>query len=155
MIWIKLLVSAAVVGFGVFLGWAAAGKYRARAQWFALHLSFNERYLNELGYSRKPLGEFLLGVPREGEFGRAVEKFRLRREIGEHGFLSQEENRFELEYFGMLGKGDSLSQSGYFSAQNKILEEKKAESEREAKARGALYLKLGLLGGLAAVILII
>ena len=55
----------------------------------------------------------------------------------------------------MLGRGDALSQSGFFSARRAALEQKKADTEKEAKARGALYLKLGLLAGLAFVILII
>ena len=55
----------------------------------------------------------------------------------------------------MLGRGDAQSQQSCFSAQKAILEEKKADSEREAKTRGELYLKLGLLAGLALVILIV
>ena len=55
----------------------------------------------------------------------------------------------------MLGKGDAQSQSVFFAAKRAALQQRREESEKEAKARGALYLKLGLLAGLAFVILII
>ena len=55
----------------------------------------------------------------------------------------------------MLGKGDAFSQKGYFEMQKSALEEKKTKSTAEAKRHGELYLKLGLLAGLAIVILIV
>ena len=70
-------------------------------------------------------------------------------------FLTDEEKKECADYFSMLGKGDAFSQSGFFTARRAALAQKKEESEKEAKARGELYLKLGLLAGLAFVILII
>ena len=47
------------------------------------------------------------------------------------------------------------SQKGYFCARREPLGEVRAACEKQAKAKGELYLKLGLLAGLAFVILII
>ena len=57
--------------------------------------------------------------------------------------------------FSMLGTGDALSQKNYFSAQTAALTRKRENGVKEAKSRGELYVKLGLLAGLAAVILIV
>ena len=51
--------------------------------------------------------------------------------------------------------GDARTQSAFFSAQAARLNALREQSAREAKARGELYLKLGLLAGLALVVLIL
>ncbi len=156
MLWLKLLLAAATVAFSTALGYFLAGKYRARKLFFAEFARFNERYLAELSYERRPLGSFLAECSFEGEFGKTVEAFRERREISfPYSFLSKEEKTDGENYFSSLGRGDAHTQTAYFSAQAGRLKELKEGSEREAKERGELYLKLGLLAGLALVVLII
>ena len=70
--WLKLGVSAAIVAFGVVLGYLAAGKFRARKKFYAQLAAFNERYLNELGYARRPLEQFLKEYEYTGEFEKLV-----------------------------------------------------------------------------------
>ena len=72
MLWLKVLVAALTVAFSVALGYFLAGKYRARKLFFAEFCRFNERYLAELSYERRPLGSFLKEGVYEGEFGKAV-----------------------------------------------------------------------------------
>ena len=156
MLWIKIVLACAAIAFCTLLGHFAASKYRSRRAFYGQMHTFNERYLAELGYSRKPLPQFLAEYRYTGEFARTVETLAVRREgAAPLSFLSAEENKAVQEYFQMLGRGDAHSQSGYFSARRAPLAQKKEESEKEAKERGALYLKLGLLGGLAFVILIV
>lgn len=156
MSWIKLFLGLVTIGFCVLLGYLAAGKYRARKAFYTQLAAFNGRYLNELSYSRRPLADFLTQFSYTGDFGVAVETFSRERVVkGELAFLKKEERSYLQDYFGMLGKGDVRSQSGFFSAQSDALNAKKTESEKEAKTRGELYVKLGLLAGLAFVILII
>lgn len=154
--WIKLLLSGAVIAFCVFLGYLAAGKFRSRKKYFSQFCALNERYLAELGYSRRQLDDFFKESAYNGDFGKMIENFlRDRKLTCAYVYLTDEEKRFSADYFSMMGKGDSHSQNGYFHAQSGILKEKKHSSEQEAKARGDLYLKLGLLAGLAIVILIV
>ncbi len=154
--WLKFLLSFLIIGFCIGLGYIAAEKYRARRRFFAQLDGFNERYLNELSYARTPLNDFLRAYPYAGDFGKSVEAFAAERKLSfAYGYLTKEERADCADYFSMLGKGDAASQSGYFSAKKVQLAEQKATAEREAKARGELYLKLGLLAGLAFVILII
>ena len=90
-----------------------------------------------------------------GEFGRAAEGALQKQQNFKASFLSEEEKREALAYFGQLGRGDSRSQLGYFEGKRSALLSKKERAEKDAKERGELYLKLGLLAGLAFVILIV
>ncbi len=154
--WAKLILCAAIVAFSVALGAFAAGKYRARRQFYRQFYTFNERYLTELRFMRRPLGEFFSAYTYEGDFGALVIAAAEHKAWDKKAeYLTQEERAQLADYFHMLGRGDAQSQQACFTAQKGILEEKRTESEREAKTRGELHLKLGLLAGLALVILII
>lgn len=156
MLWLKFLISALVIAFCIFLGYLASTKHRMRKKFFAQLAAFNERYLTELCYARKPLSDFLREYPYTGDFAKAVNAFAEQRVTEPKlSYLTKEEKKLCADYFGMLGKGDAVSQKSYYSAQKGELEQKKAASEKEAKSRSELYLKLGLLAGLAFVILIV
>ncbi len=154
--WIKFLLSGLIIAFCILLGYLAANKYRSRKKFFAQYEAFNGRYLSELSYARKPLSEFLAAYEYGGEFAKTLKEFSEKREPAlKFSFLTKEEKGDCADYFAMLGKGDSLSQHDYFSSKKQYLAEKKASAEKECKSRSSLYLKLGLLAGLAIVILII
>lgn len=154
--WLKLTVGGAIVAFCTLLGYFAATKYRARKNFYTQFCAFNERYLAELRYARKPLGDFLRENSFSGEFSKTIRAFSADREtkVG-YAFLTHDEQAFCSDYLSMLGRGDARAQSGYFSAQREGLLQKQRACEAEAKKRNELYLKLGLLAGLAFVILIL
>ena len=58
MLWLKFLLAGCSIAFCVALGYLAANKYRSRRKFFDAFHTFNERYLSELGYARKPLPQF-------------------------------------------------------------------------------------------------
>ncbi len=154
--WIKLLLCGLLIAFCVTLGWLAADKYRVRMRFYSQFASFNERFLEELAYTRKPLSALLDPEHYRGEFAKLLEKARTHDLSGiRFSFLSKEETEEVRDYFMTLGRGDAVSQNAYFSARSKMLADRKEASAREAKTRGDLYLKLGLLAGLAFVILIV
>lgn len=156
MLWLKFLLSGLVIAFCTLLGWFASGKYRARRSFFSQLCSLNEKYLAELKFARKPLTRFLSELLLTGDFKKSTEEFIAGRSVKlEFSYLKEEEKALISEYFSMLGKGDSRSQSGYFSSKSGELSEKKTQAEKDAKSYGELYLKLGLLAGLAFVILIV
>ena len=152
---IKLLLCGLVVAFCVLIGYVAGEKYRARKKFFAAFADFNELYLAELAYSRKPLSEFLAGHTFKGEFRKVAEAVGERRPLPKFSFLNSDETEMLADYVSMLGRGDSYSQNGYFSAQKDGLEKRRAKTFEEAKTRGELYLKLGFLAGLALIILML
>lgn len=154
--WLKFLLAALIIAFCVFLGYLASGKYRARKKYFSQLALFNERYLSELSYTRKPLAEFIASFPYTGDFDKSLKGLTENRNAKvDFSYLNADERKLCGDYFTALGTGDSDAQKGYFSAQKRNLEEKKTESEKECKAKSELYLKLGLLAGLAFVILIV
>lgn len=154
--WLKFILCGAVIAFCIFLGYLASAKYRLRKKFFCQLSEFNARYLNELSYSRKPLGALIEGFPCTGDFKKMLVQFdRQHNSAVRFSYLTAEEKKDFSNYFDMLGKGDAFSQKGYFEMQKSALEEKKTKSMTEAKRRGELYLKLGLLAGLAIVILIV
>ncbi len=155
MIWLKLLIGALTVALSVAIGYVLAGKYRERSKFYAQMYAFNERYLSELAFSRKPLADLIAQGEYTGDFAKLLEGARKGGDEPKLSYLQKEEREDAAEYVFMLGRGDSNSQTGFFDAQKHILEQKKQTAEREAKARTALYLKLGLLAGLALVILIV
>ena len=154
--WIKFILSGLIIAFCVLLGYFAAEKYRSRKKFFAQLSDFNERYLTELGYRRKPLDGFLSDYTYTGDFGKVISALACRKSLElKYGYLTKEEKGELEDYFSTLGRGDSASQSGYFTSKRQPLAAKKATSEKEAKAHSDLYIKLGLLAGLAFVILIL
>lgn len=154
--WLKIIICIFVIAFCTVIGYAFAGKYRSRKKFYHQFYQFNERYLNELSYARKPISAFLKEYEYTGDFAKTIKNYHENRNTAvAYSYLTKEENAACTDYFSMLGKGDSLSQKTYFSSKKSMLEEKRNDGDKQAKARGSLYLKLGLLAGLAIVILII
>ncbi len=154
--WIKLLISAFIIAFCIFLGWFAAEKYRHRRKFFSAFLTFNERYLGELGFQRRPLATAVKEYGGEGDFGKSLSAYVLSRKVSlNYAYLTEDERKYCADYFSMLGRGDAKVQTAYFTAQAGELQGRKTDSESECKKRGELYFKLGLLAGLAFVILIV
>jgi len=156
MSWLKLILSVAMIAFCIALAYFASGKYRLRKSFYAQFERFNETYLTELQYRRKALTEFLRNGSYSGAFSETLSRLANGHvvEIG-YPFLTKEEQTDGKYYFSMLGRGDSVSQISFFSSQAKLLSEKKNACAKEAKERTELYLKLGLLSGLALVILVL
>lgn len=156
MLWIKFILGLLVIAFCTFLGYLASSKYRDRRSFYAQLSDLNEKYLAELKYARKPLKKFLSEFEFKGDFEEVMHRYLTDRSINiDYSYLSKAEKESAAEYFRMLGRGDSHSQSGYFSAQAEQLLSAKNQSAKEAKSYTDLYLKLGLLAGLAFVILIV
>jgi len=163
---VKFLLGVAMVAFTAFCGYLLAKKYRQRKLFFLQLKEFNERFLNEISYYRRPIAEFVSGYSYQGEFQslltlffekikeRSVaEKVFLNDE--EFSFLSRDEKRLVEDYFQMLGKGDSSSQKGYFSSVKDSLTKLQTTTETECQKYGDLYVKIGFLCGLLILILML
>ena len=163
----KLFLGIAIVLFTSYCGRFFSKKYRLRKRFFAEFTQFNERYVNEVSYYKRPIMEFAAKYPCRGEFEKLLKGFfdSLRQKsagnsvfssvLQEYDFLKTEEKAFALDYFSMFGKGDSLSQKEYFSGVRKHLAEWKEESEKQSQRYSDLYIKLGFLLGLTLLILMV
>lgn len=158
---LKFLLGVAIVALTSFIGYLLAKKYRQRKDFFLQFYEFNERFLTELAYRRRPIREFVSSYAYRGDFNFLLVEFfsgieeRDAFDLPDLTFLSKEEKSFIFDYFSMLGRGDSLSQKGYFSSVKETLSSHVKSSANACKRYGDLYIKLGFLCGLLILILII
>ena len=160
----KFLFGVALVAFGSFCGYFLAKKYRQRKSFFAqLHL-FNERFISEVSYYRRPIREFANSYAFQGEFRSLLMSFLqnieqngggLEIDWKEYSFLRKDEQSAVQDYFLMLGRGDSSSQKAYFSSVSGAVSKWDSDASIAAKKYGDLYIKLGFLCGLFVLILIL
>ena len=161
----KFFFGIAVVAFTTFCGYIFAKKYRQRKLFFIQLQTFNERFLSEISYYRRPLPELLQRYAYKGEFQIFLNYYlnwvqSSKQEFNamifpECTFLTAEEKNLVEDYFLMLGKGDSASQKTYFSAMKERLISLKDEAVNAHKRYGDLYVKLGFLCGLFLLILML
>ena len=162
----KFIIGIIIVAICSFCGYFLARKYRQRKLFFKELFEFNERFLSEISYYRRPIKEFAGKYTYKGEFGKLLQDFFIGLEkqsleknpltdIPTYAFLGSSEKRVLEDYFLMLGKGDSASQKGYFTSVKNSLLALKTEAENECKKYGDLYVKLGFLCGLFILILLV
>lgn len=163
---LKFVAGLLIVCFTTFCGYTLAKKYRRKKSFFTQMQAFNERFLGEVSYYRRPIEEFLSNYSYEGEFFELLGEFseELRRngeekeffsDFADYPFLTLDEKAFVRDYFSMFGRGDSGSQKAYFAAQKAALDGYKNKSVEDCRRYGDLYLKLGFLFGLAVLVLIV
>lgn len=165
---IKFIVGVCIVAFTSFCGYVLSKKYRQRKSFYAQFYQFNERFLSEITYYRRPIKEFIEKYAYREEFAELLDEYvqtlgqgnknpseRDFSGLPAFSFLSKDETDFVNDYFLMVGKGDSASQKGYFGSAKSVLNERKDVTQAEAKRYGDLYIKLSFLLGLAILVVII
>ena len=162
----KIILAVAIVAFTTFCGYLFTKKYRRKKQFYQQVNEFNERFLNEISYYRRPLRDFATKYSYKGDFAELLDDFFTRVGQGEvtlgfvyanpdMDFLNKEEKGEVDDYFQMLGKGDSASQKAFFSGEKERLKMRLKSAEESYKRYGELYGKLGFLCGIFIVILIV
>ncbi len=161
----KIILAAVIVVFTSFCGYLFTKRYRRKRLFYVQLSEFNEYFLNEICYYRRPLAEFARTHRFSGEFSILLDAYleclkQGKTTLGmvvsatELDFLDKEEKMEIDDYFQMLGKGDSASQKAYFSSVKERLQTRRKNAEECCKRYGDLYIKLGFLCGLFIVILI-
>ena len=127
---------------------------------------FNERFLSELTYFRRPIQEFVFSYTYRGEFlqllcdyinGNKKKNVSVQEILKKdaYSFLKTDEKNIVSNYFSMLGRADSVAQRNYFTSMKEILKFSETEAIKNNQKYGTLYIKLGFLIGVLIVILII
>ena len=65
---IKFMLGIAIICFTTFCGYFFAQKYRRRKDFFRQLCEFNERFLSEITYYRRPLPDFAASYEYKGDF---------------------------------------------------------------------------------------
>lgn len=163
---LKFFVGIIIVAFCTFCGRLLSKKYRQRKLFFHELKEFNERFLSEISYYRRPIQEFVASYSYQGDFGQLIhdsfsaieegtQKENVLKALHKYDFLTEEEKQELQEYFLMLGRGDSSSQKAYFSSRKERLTAWTQGADTAAKQYGDLYIKLGFLCGLFVLLLIV
>lgn len=154
--WFKFIVAIIVVAVGILVGYLCAGKYRARKVYFQAFYAFNDNFITELQYMRREISKLFEGNRADNDFMQMARRALLERSTPDKpSYLTADEYQFALDYFKAVGRTDAKTQSEWFTSRKKQLEKSSVDAENEAKKRGELYLKLGLLAGLALVIIVV
>lgn len=162
----KALIGVSIIGFCVLCGYLLSKKYRIKRAFFSQLKEFNERFINEISYYRRPIETFIYAYEYKGEFFLLLQDFLkcIKDEnvtisqiltLPEYTFLKKEDKKRVEDYFSMLGKGDSASQKAYFSSIKDELAKEAEGASADAKKYVDLYIKLGFLFGIFLFILIL
>jgi stage III sporulation protein AB len=163
----KILLGVCIVCFTSYCGYFFAKKYRIRKLFFIQLYEFNEFYLNEISYFRRPLPEIVKRKKYKGAFlellndffellnDNTTKKSAIYEKVEAYDFLTADEKGVIGDYFSMLGAGDSVSQKEYFNSAKNSLGGYKTKSVEDSEKYGGLFIKLGFLFGLTVLILIV
>ncbi|MBQ7831166.1 MAG: hypothetical protein IJ393_03720, partial [Clostridia bacterium] len=72
---LKFIVGIALIAFTTFCGYLLSGKYRKSKAFFRQLRGFNDRFINEISYFRRPIEEFVAGYPYNGDFAVLLKSF--------------------------------------------------------------------------------
>ena len=163
---LKILFGLAIVAISTIFGYFLSKKYRQRRRFLGQLRAFNEQFINEITYYRRPIKNFLSAHVFEGEFqallqsyvislGEYTESDGKALDLSAYTFLYENEKLDISDYFMMLGKGDADSQKRYFLSMGERLIKYETEAIAQGKKYENLYTELGFLCGLFILILII
>lgn len=153
---IKIFLSVVLIALCTVFGKVLTVKYSQRKVFYYNLFLFNERMINEVSYTKMPLAAFEKKYKFEGDFEKIIHKKANGESVAEYNlsYLSDDDKRYVYDYLQMVGKSDSASQKAYLLSVRQEAERLKTESEKEYKKYFNLYVKLGFLFGLVAVILL-
>ena len=73
---IKILLCLTLLIFTSGVGYAFASKYRKRKVFFSQFYEFNQKFIQELSYSKRPIKDFIQAYPYKSEFLALLEVYR-------------------------------------------------------------------------------
>ena len=163
---LKIILGLLVVVISMFVGYVLSKKYRQRRRFLTQFREFNEQFINEITYYRRPIKAFMEKQTFEGEFHCLLqsyvawlEQYTEKRgeglDLSPYTFLTESEKVDVYDYFMTLGKGDCESQKRYFLSMRERLIKYEANAILQGKKYENLYIELGFLCGLFILILII
>ena len=160
---LKIFLGMLVVAMFTFFGYLFSRKFRIRRKFFGQLRGFNEQFIHEITYYRRPIKEFLSKKTYEGEFQGLIVSYlrwvdatnQQAFDLSSYTFLQENEKMDIRDYFMSIGKGDSSSQKCYFLSMQERLKGYELDAALQGKKYESLYVELGFLCGLFILILII
>ncbi len=141
-----------------FAGYIKSANYKKREKFFEEFLSFNRQMMSEINYSKNSLPEVLSEKKGESEFEKVLKEYSEKiseGEVEERKYLKKEENEFMNRYFSNLGRSDSQTQSELLKAEEENIKRYFESARQDSLKYSGMYVKMGLLIGLAGLIILV
>ena len=152
----RLMLGFVLLAICVGIGHVLSLKFTYRKKFFNDFNCFNDKLKNELMYTLNSIKRIIMQLNFDGDFFSLIKSyFETNNSVNQLTYLSNEEKEFFTDYVNNIGKGDIESQKVYVDnvkiKLNKYCENAISDESRYKK----LYIKLGFLIGLIALIIML
>ena len=153
----KWVVGIVCVGICTFFGYLLSDKYLKRKNFFANFSSFNKKFITEVNFSRATLIEIIKGMNgKNDDFYLSITPIINNQKPNfSYSYLKKEEKEFINKYFDSIIGVDEQNLSNHLNYSMEKIGEFYNNSIIEEKKYRTLYIKLGFLIGLIALIILI
>ena len=161
MNYFKWILGGIAMMISTIVAYKLSEKYRVRRKFYEDFYLFNKRVVDEMSFTRNSLLTILSSFDMQSQFGAVLNTFRTA--LSERTnfscenlwFLKEDEKRSAEEYFSSLGKTDAQTQMRYLKHCDDLLKTSAEKALAEKNKYVPMYIKLGLLAGVAVFILIL
>ena len=153
----KLVVGIVCVGICTFLGYLLSDKYLKRKNFFANFSSFNKKFIAEVNFSRSTLIEIIKDeTDTNDDFYSGITPILNNQKPNfSYSYLKKEEKEFINKYFDSIIGVDEKNLSNHLNYSMEKIGEFYNNALLDEKKYRTLYIKLGFLIGLIALIILI
>lgn len=142
--------------FCTYLGYRTSLKYVKRKNFFNDFAEFNKKLKNEVLFLQNTLVKITDKIDDGNDFNTCIKEYVKNKKYGfELNYLSADEKEFFDKYLGIIGKGDKTSQLQYLNSVDEKISALYVSASSEEKKFKTLYVKLGFLIGLMALVLLL
>ena len=151
----NIFIGIICLGICLFFGYKKGQNYSLRAMFYKDFSEFNDSVKNEVMYTQNSINNVINLLGGDKDFPVLLKKYINNGQLSEISYLTKEENEHVNYYMKTLGKGDKQSQLSFLSSEKVKIDGKKEDTENERKKYKPLCVKLGLLIGLIALIVLL
>ena len=152
----NVIIGVALFIACVFIGIKSSEKFVQKRKFYEQFLSFNYKLKNEVSFGRKSLLNILDSELEKGDFYKHVDDFLSKNESEiKEKYLLDEDKEFFREYLDSIGVHDKFTQIDYLSAKSKDISDRLNCAKENEKKYRILYIKLGVLVGAIALIVML
>ena len=140
----------------VILGCVLASKYTRRRVFYNSFYEFNNILSNEVYFSQSTILQTLKKYEKSDDFTIIIKEYFNENKLNfDAKYLSNDEKEYFINYLKNVGSGDKRSQEKFLENVCEQIEKKLNAAKDEEKKYRSLYIKLGFLLGLIALIICI
>lgn len=152
----KLLIGVMLLVLSTLIGYKLSEKYVLRKKFYKDFLTFNQVLTREISFMQGTIVSLVKGIDFDGDFTDLLNNYINTGEFKfEKKYLSTEEIEYLKKYLKIIGSGDKNTQLEFLGSVNFELNNKCATVNEDEKKYKTLYIKLGFLIGLIAMIILL